>query len=202
MKLKTYLNFMVINKNFAKRILMLCLVVITFISTALKCQKEDWQYETLPGLENKKIFADIIPNKTIYNVGDTIRFQIDLKPNDLNLVDFDKFEYAFISDYLFYDKKQMFNVVQEAGQRLLETKNLTPDKSIYKMQVQIKLNKKGSFRIMTNHYSNPDKLNDDTQFSLLGFYILSGKRVPRGYTGTIPIIFNINKKGYLDIEVE
>lgn len=184
---------MVINKTFAKRIFMLSLVLITCISTALKCQKEDWQMERLPGLEGKKVFADLVPNKTTYKVEDTLTVVINIKPNDLNLENFNKFDFASITGYYLFDNNNL-SLDLEAKNSINDTLYFSVDKSILTYKWRCKLIKKGSFILgsSTNYINN----------SIFDFSVLSGQRIPRSYTGRIPIIFNINNKGYLDIEVE
>lgn len=185
---------MAINKTFTKRILMLCLVIITCISTALKCKKDDWIYEGLPGLEGKKVFADIIPNKALYKVGDTLSVEVSIKPSDLSLDNFDKLEEGGVTSYILYDKNN--NSTSDLGTYfpLNDTSYFSTDKSVFTMASRIKITKKGSFTLAGIGGSN--------ESGHISVSVFSGQRIPRGYLGLIPIIFNINNKGYLNIEVE
>jgi len=197
MRLRDYSNFMAIKLN-SKRISLFASIIIMCVSTAMHCRKADYIYRPLEGLEGKKVWLELKPQQAVYKVGDTVLFEIQVKAADLGLQDFRLLDYISVSLFDLFDKNNDLKLDYDACKRGLVIANLSSDKLTYTQNDSIILQKAGKFRISRPIYTY---LKQPTK-GLLSITIFSGKRVPRGYIGQVPIYFKESQQPYIDIEVQ
>ncbi|MBP3944552.1 hypothetical protein J5U18_13515 [Sphingobacteriaceae bacterium WQ 2009] len=163
----------------------------------MRCKKADYVYHDLEGLEGKKVDISLIPKSLSYKVGELIKIEGTITPQDIGLVDFENFEEPIIADFYFYDKNNFPNIAYEAFSLVSTEKELNSDRTVYMIKYTYSIKKKGSYKIM-----NDTTFSSRNIYSLVFIRILSGKRKPRGYEGYVPLVFTNNNKTFIEIEVQ
>ncbi|MBP3944576.1 hypothetical protein J5U18_13640 [Sphingobacteriaceae bacterium WQ 2009] len=192
-----------------KRISLLGCIAVFCLCTAMRCKKADWMYEDIDRLEDAKVFVTLLPDKKIYNVGDTIFIEGKFLAKDFNMKDFSMISNGpWVSSFYFYsnDSKDVEYKYHKRfyNDTTLNNGQFSSDRLSYSFKKSYMLKLPGRYRIDYG-VGRPWKAIDSQGnkiYSTLDIRILSGKKRPRGYSTDAIMYFTNNKKTYIEIEVQ